>query len=282
MPALRVVTWNIRAAIGPGAFPPTWWRRTDPDRLEAIGAFIASIEADLVALQECAILNVDGAVHDTAAALATRTGLLYRFAATRHFEIAEADGRRSGSGLFGNSLLSRLPIRSSRAVSLPMAPTDAFVEPPGADHPAAGVRYTDAPADIREPRCLLLAEVELPDGLTTEAGSVHLSHVGSGERALQAAAVAEAFGADVVASVLAGDLNAAIESDELRPLRDGWIDAFAAVGVPPADPARVTTEDGYRIDHVLVRGGWRVRECRRLDEAGWLSDHLPVLAVLER
>jgi hypothetical protein len=31
---IRVVTWNIRAAIGPGEpFPPAWWRHVRQDRL---------------------------------------------------------------------------------------------------------------------------------------------------------------------------------------------------------------------------------------------------------
>jgi hypothetical protein len=37
---LRVVSWNIRSAIGPGPFPDRWWRRIDADRLRAIGAVV--------------------------------------------------------------------------------------------------------------------------------------------------------------------------------------------------------------------------------------------------
>ena len=272
MTALRVVTWNVRAAIGPGEFPGTWWRRPDADRLASIAGILARLEADLVALQECAVLTVDGARHDTAGQLASRLGLDHRFAATRHFAIAEDDGRVSGAGLFGNALVSRAPIASSRTFALPMAPADAFVEPPAADHPLAGVRYTDAPEGVREARCLLVAEV----GAVT-IGVTHLSHIGSAERALQAAAVDSALAAAPV--ILAGDLNAAIESAELTRLRSGWTDAFAAAGVGPDDPRRVTTEDGVRIDHVLVRG-LEITACRRVEEAGWLSDHLPVLAEL--
>ena len=47
---LRVVTWNIRSAIGPGPFPDRWWSRIDADRLRAIGAFVSTLDADLVAL----------------------------------------------------------------------------------------------------------------------------------------------------------------------------------------------------------------------------------------
>ena len=236
---------------------------------------LRGLEADVVALQECAVLTVDGEVHDTAGELAAELGVAHRFCAARHFAIVEADGRISGAGLFGNALLTALPITSSRTVSLPMAPTEAFVEPPGTDGPLAGVRYADAPEGVREPRCLLLADV---DGMTV--GITHLSHIGSAERALQAAAVAEAM-AQAPASVLLGDLNARIDSLELTDLRDALSDGFASVGVATEDPRRETTEDGQAIDHVLVRG-LEVAACRRVDEAGWLSDHLPVFAKVIR
>src|SRR5918996_3389944 len=146
MATLRVVPWNVRAAIGPGEFPGTWWRRPDPERLRAIGGVLRTLDADVIALQECAVLTVDGEMHDTAGELAAHLGVAHRFAATRHFAITEDDGRASGSGLFGNALLARVPIAHSRTVALPEADLAAFVEPPGVDLPLAGVRYTDAPA----------------------------------------------------------------------------------------------------------------------------------------
>jgi endonuclease/exonuclease/phosphatase family metal-dependent hydrolase len=219
-------------------------------------------------------VTVDGARHDTAGELAALLRLPHRYGATRHFAIAEADGRISGAGLFGNALLSRLPIGPSRTVAMPMAPTTAFVEPPGSNQAHAGVRYADADDGVREPRCLLLADI---DGLAI--GVTHLSHIGSSERELQAAALYREFGDGP--SLLLGDLNAPIEARELAVLRDGWTDAFTVVGVRPGDVPRITTEDGARIDHVLVRE-MEVVACRRVEEAGWLSDHLPVTADLRR
>ncbi|MGH2357238.1 MAG: endonuclease/exonuclease/phosphatase family protein, partial [Candidatus Limnocylindria bacterium] len=130
----------MRAGIGPGPFPSQWWAHVDEGRLERIGALIASLDADVVALQEVAVLTVDGLLHDNAGTLAARTGMQHRYAATRHFAIHDASGRLVGSGLFGNALLSRIPIRTARTLALPMATDDASVEPPGADHPLAGVR----------------------------------------------------------------------------------------------------------------------------------------------
>jgi endonuclease/exonuclease/phosphatase family metal-dependent hydrolase len=268
---LRVVTWNIRAAIGTGPFPDRWWSRIDADRLRAIGVFVAGLRADVIALQEVALLTLDGAVLDQAGELAAQLGMDVRYGAVRTFLATDADGAPVGAGVFGNALLSLEPMTGARTVALPAAPTDAFVEPPGADHPAAGVRYADAPAHVREPRCLLLASIG-----TWRVGTAHLSHVGSGERRLQADACAAAF-EDAAPALLLGDLNAAIDTADLQPLA-GWTDAFAA---PRGDDARITTDDGLRIDQVLVRGASVQGPARVLREAGDLSDHYPVVAELE-
>lgn len=45
----------------------------------------------------------------------------------------------------------------------------------------------------------------------------------------------------------------------------------------PGDPARVSTDDGWRIDQMLARGA-SVSGCRVVREAGDLSDHYPVVA----
>jgi endonuclease/exonuclease/phosphatase family metal-dependent hydrolase len=266
---LRVVTWNIRAAIGPGPFPDRWWTRIDADRLREIGSFLVGLDADVLALQEVALVSRDGDLVDNAGDLGRQLGTQVRYGAVRTFPVTDGDAP-TGVGCFGNALLSRLPIAGSRTVALPMAPADAFVEPPGADHQVAGIRYTDAPDHIREPRCLLMAEVA---GLAI--GTAHFSHIGAGERLLQAKATVAALGA-APAAVLLGDLNASIEAPELAPFGD-WTDGFTE---PPGDRARITTDDGARIDHVLARGA-SVRGCRVVREAGDLSDHYPVLAELD-
>jgi endonuclease/exonuclease/phosphatase family metal-dependent hydrolase len=265
---LRVATWNIRAAIGPGPFPDRWWSRIDADRLRAIGSFIGSLEAQVVALQEVALMSRDGDLVDNAGDLARQLGMEVRYGAVRSFPVTDGDVV-TGVGCFGNAILSRVPIRSARTVALPAAATDALVEPAGADHPAAGISYADAPATIREPRCLLLVEL---DGLTV--GSAHFSHVGSGERLLQARATVAAFGGASPALLL-GDLNAPIEAPELAPFSD-WTDAFE---VAAGDPGRISTDDGWRIDQVLARGA-SVHGGRVGRESGELSDHYPVIAEL--
>jgi endonuclease/exonuclease/phosphatase family metal-dependent hydrolase len=267
--ALRVVSWNIRAAIGPGPFPDRWWSRIDADRLRAIGVFLSTLDADLIALQEVALVSRDGELVDNAGDLARQLGMHVRYGALRSFDVLDASDARVGVGCFGNALLSPRPLADVRVVALPRAAMDAFVEPPGSSHPAAGVTYADAPDSIREPRCLLLASVA-----ALRVGTAHFSHVGSGERLLQARATVAAFG-DASPAVLLGDMNAPIEAPELAPF-GSWTDGFAE---PAGDPARVSTDDGYRIDQVFVRGA-SASDVRVVRESGELSDHYPVVCEL--
>jgi len=269
---LRVATWNIRAAIGPEKpFPDRWWRLIDGGRLHAIGEFIRALDADVVALQEVAVVSRDGDLLDNAGDLGRQLGMDVRYGASRSFEVTDAEGAVRGSGLFGNAVLSRFPIGSSRAIRLPMAPADAYVEPPGSRRPAAGVRYADAPAGTREPRTLLVVETASLTVATT-----HLSHRGAAERKLQAEATVAALGESAAAIVL-GDLNAAIDAPELGAFED-WVDGLAACG-PPRDRRRISTDDGWRIDHVLGREV-SVQNCRVLRESGDLSDHYPIVAEI--
>jgi endonuclease/exonuclease/phosphatase family metal-dependent hydrolase len=264
---LRVVSWNIRAAIGPGPFPDRWWDRIDAERLRAIGVILAGLDADVVALQEVALASRDGDLVDNAGDLARQLGMEPRYAAVRTFDVAEG-GAIVGAGLFGNALLSRKPMGAARVVALPSAPAEALVEPIESVHQGAGLRYADAPPSIREPRCLLLATIS-----GVRIGTAHYSHVGSGERRLQAEATVAAF-EGATPALLVGDLNAPIDSDELTPFAS-WTDAFDE---PPGDAARISTDDGWRIDHVLARGmpGAPVSPARVIREAGGLSDHYPV------
>lgn len=269
MPAtLRVVSWNIRAAIGSGPFPDRWWTRIDADRLRAIGVFLSTLEADLVALQEVALLSRGGELVDNAGDLARQLGMEVRYGAIRTFAVTEGEAL-TGAGCFGNALLSPHSLGASRTVALPKAAMDAFVEPPGADHAAAGITYADAPETIREPRCLLLAEVE-----RILVGTAHFSHVGSGERLLQAETTVAAFAGHSPALLL-GDLNAAMDSAELDVFST-WTDGFTE---PAGDDARISTDDGYRIDQVLARDA-SVFGCRVMRDSGDLSDHYPVVAEI--
>lgn len=260
----------MRAAIGPGPFPDRWWRHCDPDRLARIAGVIAGLEADVVALQEVAVVELDGSVVDQAAELARLTGMAHRYGATRTW-VADEPGGAVGGGRFGNALLAGGPLDDPLVVPLPRAAETSAIEPAGADRPWAGVTWADAPPTTREPRCAVLATFA-----GVRVATAHLSHVGSGERLLQARALA-ATGAEIVL----GDLNSPIDGPELAPFAT-WTDAFAAAGIPVGDPRRVTTDDGWPIDQVLLRPGsaWRVLRCVVALESADASDHYPVVADL--
>lgn len=284
--SVAVATWNIRAAIGPGEpFPPAWWRHVTRERLEAIAGFIRRLDADVVALQEVAVLNVDGHLVDMPTELARLTGTDVRYAAVGHFAVVEPEtGRTVGACLWGNALLSRVPIAASAGIGLPIAGDDALIEPEGAldpltgtGHSLAGVRYADAPTGAREPRAVVSATVDTAAGPVTVL-AVHLTHVGTAQRRAQAAFVANLAARTDPPVVVTGDLNAPIDAPALEPLATSLTDAFAATGTPTGDPARISCGP-WPLDHVLVRG-LRPVACAVDRSAGGLSDHWPVRAVL--
>jgi endonuclease/exonuclease/phosphatase family metal-dependent hydrolase len=148
------------------------------------------------------------------------------------------------TGQYGNAVLTGLPVRAS------------------SNHPLPGA----------EPRTLL--EVEF-DGFRFFA--THFDVGRDDSRRMES--VAEINRRAKGAAVLAGDLNAVLESGPLKALAAEW--KIAGEGqflptIPSPAPAR-------QIDFVLVRpaDGWRVVEVRVLNEPV-ASDHRPVLAVLER
>jgi endonuclease/exonuclease/phosphatase family metal-dependent hydrolase len=282
-PGIRVVTWNIRAAIGPGdPFPAAWWRHVRRDRLQRIGAILASLDPDIVTLQEVAIMNVDGEIHDQPADLARLTGRHVRYGAVHPFPLIEPEtGRAIGAASWGNAILTRAPLRDGFTTGLPRAADDDLVEPIGADHPLAGVRYLDAEPGHREARCGVggrLASEAGAAGLAVAIATAHLTYIGRRQREQQAAALARIAGDLGEPLVVAGDFNAPLDAGELGPLTIAFDDAFAAVGVRPDDPRRRTCGSSA-IDHILTRGLAAI-DCRVALEAGDASDHWPVVADL--
>ena len=225
-------------------------------------------------------MTVDGVTTDMAGELARALGLEGRYGAVHHLPLVEPEsGVAIGAYMWGNAILSRHRIVSSRTVALPVPADDDLVEPDGSGRELAGVRYRDVEPGMREGRCALVCSIESDQG-TIHVLSTHLTYIGSTQRRRQAEAIATAVTGLDGPLVLLGDLNAPIHAGELAPLRDSLIDAFLAVGVPPVDERRLSCGEAA-IDHVLVRGLKPV-SCRVATEAGDASDHWPVVAVLER
>ena len=276
---IRVATWNVRAAIGPGEpFPAGWWRYVTDERFERIVSTIRALDADVVGLQEVGFYDVHGEIHDQPLELGERTSMHVRYAAVHAYTLIEPDGGQAvGSATWGNVLLTRDPVSGGFATGLPVGADDAVVEPAASDLPLAGVTFLDAPYGTREPRCAVGGQVTL-GGVDTTVISTHLAYAGSGQRADQAAALAELAAAHPDPVVVLGDFNAPIETAEMAPLRSAFTDAFAAVGIAPDDPARRSCGP-LPIDHVFVRG-LAVDDCHVVTDAGDASDHLPVVATL--
>jgi endonuclease/exonuclease/phosphatase family metal-dependent hydrolase len=280
---LRVVTWNIRAGIGPGEpFPPAWWRHVRRERLARIAAILDELEPDVATLQEVAILTPHGELLDEPAELARLTGRSVRYASVHAFPLVEPEtGRSIGMASWGNAILTRSPLEDGFALGLPRAGDDDPVEVPGAldpvtgaPHPLVGVRYGDAEPGHREPRCAVGGRVGGVTVVTT-----HLTYIGRDQRRRQADALRGAIDHRPGPLVLTGDFNAATDAPELTSLEQGLDEAFAAVGVAAGDPARASCGP-WPIDHVRVRG-LAVEACRVATEADDVSDHWPVVADLE-
>jgi endonuclease/exonuclease/phosphatase family metal-dependent hydrolase len=277
---VRVATWNIRAAIGPGEpFPPAWWRHVRRNRLDRIAEIITTLDADVVALQEVAVLTPNGEVVDQPLELARLTGLHVRYAAVHAFALIEPEtGRAIGAATWGNALLTREPLEDGFAVGLPLGADDDPVEPPDSGLPLAGVTFADSPYGTREPRCAIGGRVGAERGGFAIVNA-HLTYAGTEQRRAQADELARIAAALPGPLVVAGDFNAPIEADGMRSLAAGFQDAFSAVGVEPGHARRASC-GSHRIDHLLSRG-LRATACRVVTEAGDASDHLPVIATFE-
>jgi len=165
-------------------------------------------------------------------------------------------------GEYGNALLSRLPILVSDVHRLP----------------GGG-----------EPRCALRTMIEL-DGGALWVTTTHLSRK-SGDRAAQAAAVADLHTAPMETGIVVGDFNAAPDAPEFAVLREKFADAWELANERDdrsgwrfwqhddgsTHPAR---SPHRRIDHAWVTPGVAVATAEVLDGAG-ASDHLPLMINLE-
>ena len=266
---LRVASWNIRAAIGPGPFPDRWWSqhrcRSPPGdrhlpvrprgrRDRAPGGRRSSRATAMLRRQRGGARTrardgrpVRRRAHLRGASRPmTFVGAgLYRQRAA----VADADRRRPLRRAAGRAD-GRLRRAGGRGSPRRRRPLCRCTRP----HPRAAL----PPA--RDRRWLARR------ARRTSATSAPAS---AGSRPQ---ATAAAFG-DTAPALLLGDLNAPIEAPELRPLA-GWTDGFAEAA---GDPARISTDDGHAIDHVLGRGVAFVRAAS-LREAGELSDHYPIVA----
>ena len=232
---LRVLSYNIHHGEGVDG-------QLD---LERIAKVIASVDPDLVALQE-----VDRNVR--------RTGQVdqpEKLARLTKMNVIFGDNIALQGGQYGNAILSRFPILEHHNGALP--------------------NFDDG-----EQRGVLEAGVQLPGSHPTLLFmATHLDHRREDkERVASARAINDRIeGHPGTVALLAGDLNDVPGSRTLVELGKYWSRANQAIS-----PTTPVDEPNRQIDYILLRPAdrWRVIQTRVLDEAV-ASDHRAIFAVLE-
>lgn len=237
---LRVLCYNVH-----------WCKGTDGKYdVARVADVINKAKPDLVALQEVDVgVKRSGRVHDVRE-LSKLTGLAARFGPTQHYE----------GGLFGNAVMTKLPI------------LDVAIHP---------LPYTESSAErTTYPRGAIAVTMEGPDGKPLRFVSTHFQHNVQEDRVAEAKTINKLFAADGdnLRTILAGDMNALPDAEPVTELLKKWTNAIDEAETPTA-PA---TKPRSRIDYVFYRNteDFRLVESNVIPES-IASDHRPVLAVLE-
>ena len=212
--------------------------------LDAVARIINTLQPDLVALQEVDNKTTRAKGLDLTSELSKRTSMKGIFGKAMDF---------AGGG-YGEAVLSRLPILATRNNLLPHTP--------------------DA-----EPRAALEIEVRVPNGERLLFVGTHLDHLRNPENRLkQVTRIKELYEDCELPVILAGDLNATIQSNVIQLLLEDW----TCPGGARPEPTFPAVKPTRKIDYIMYKPGhrWRVLENRVIDEKV-ASDHCPVLAILE-
>ncbi|MEZ6113816.1 MAG: endonuclease/exonuclease/phosphatase family protein [Pirellulaceae bacterium] len=241
---LRVMTYNVHACVGMDG-------RMSPAR---IARAISQADVDVVALQELDVGRLRSGTIDQAHEIARLLEMEFHFHPAWQLE----------EELYGDAILSRLPMRLIQSGPLPRPPNRERAEPRGA----------------------VWVEIQW-DGQPLQVVNTHLG-LGSRERVVQAE---ELLGPRWIGHsdchdpvILCGDFNAIPKSRAYSLLAQRLRDAQRSlVGHRP----RATFLSGRpinRIDHVFVGPTLQVRqiEVPRSELARVASDHLPLIVELER
>lgn len=231
---VRVLSFNIlHGATTKGDF--------DLDKLAQV---IKDANPDLVALQEVDFKTNRAKKYDLVTELGWRTKMSPLFGIAMPYD----------GGGYGEGILTKMPILSSRNVPLPHSKGN-------------------------EPRAALEVLVELESGDTIRFIGTHLEHQEtSSDRIDQAQKINTVFANGKYPAILAGDLNATPESEPISILKKYWTDSF---GDKP-EPTYSSDNPRKKIDYIMYRpaNNWEVIENKVIcDKVA--SDHCVVLSVLK-
>ncbi|MCH9652518.1 MAG: endonuclease/exonuclease/phosphatase family protein [Planctomycetes bacterium] len=236
---LRILCYNIHYGQGTDG-------KYDVERLAKV---IERTKPDLVALQEVDVgVKRSGRVHE-AQRLAELTGMAVRFGPTQHYE----------GGLFGNAVLTRLPILDVKIQPLP---------------------YTEStPKLVTYPRGAIAVTVRGPGNKPLKFISTHFQHNVPEDRVAEAKAINKYFTAsDNIPTILAGDMNAKPDSEPIKILLKRWTNAIDK----DASPSAPSTKPRSRIDYIFYRTASQFEMVKSEVIAEPLaSDHCPVFAILK-
>lgn len=236
--SLRIMTYNVHGCVGMDG-------RLDPRRIARV---IAQSQADIVALQELDVCRARSGYQDQAQEIARLLEMQCHFHPAWSME----------EELYGDAILSRVPMRLVRKDSLP------------------------ASNGRQEPRGAIWVEVEPVHGLKVQVINTHLS-IYPRERNRQAETVAVNWvqpAKELGTTLACGDFNAQPNSRAYQHLsqiaRD--VQSYPSRGKPA--PTFFSPRPLARIDHVFVSDDVEVMATRVLDSrlARVASDHLPLIA----
>ena len=232
-PTIRILTFNIlHGATTKGDFD-----------LDKIASVIKNTNPDMVALQEVDFKTNRARNYDLVTELGWRTKMAPLFGIAMPFD----------GGGYGEGILTKMPILSSKNVPLPHSPGN-------------------------EPRAALQVLVQLESGDTISFIGTHLEHQeSSSDRIDQVNTINQTFASCQYPSILAGDLNATPDSEPISILTEYWTasDQKGALTYPSNEPE-------IKIDYIFFKPAdrWLVVETKVIcDEIA--SDHCAVLSVLK-
>ncbi len=236
---LRILCYNIHYGQGTDG-------KYDVARLAKV---IERTKPDLVALQEVDVgVKRSGRAHE-AQRLSELTGMDVRFGPTQHYE----------GGLFGNAVLTKLPI------------LDVMIQP---------LPYTEStPKLVTYPRGAIVVTVRGPGDKPLRFISTHFQHNVPEDRLAEAKAINKHFAANnEIPTILAGDMNATPNSDPIKELLKQWTNAIDDEAAPSAP----STKPRSRIDYIFYRPAsqFELVEASVIAEP-MASDHCPVFAILK-
>lgn len=235
---LRVLCYNIHYGLGTDG-------KYDVARLAEV---IKAQKPDLVALQEVDVgVERSNRVHQ-AQRLSELTGLEVRFGPTQHYQ----------GGLFGNAVLTNLPI------------LDVYIQP---------LPYTgSSEKKVTYPRGCIVVTVKGHDGNPLRFISTHFQHNVPEDREAEAKRINQLFteNESKIPTILAGDINAKPAEAPVKILLEKW---SVALGEDP-EPTAPSKNPRSRIDYIFYRSEnvFKLTSHKVIAEE-IASDHRPVFAI---